>query len=536
MTSIRKRALIILIILISCAFMCGVFWMEIKEGMWHIKPTLDIEIDDIVGSYGYFDLWFPKDENKQLNADVVSICFGDENIFVFLPGGTDVKRLVYYFRDGEGNLLKRQVGNFSNPFDLGKYKVSVRYSNLPVMFIRLKDRSEYDKALETNDKQIYCYGDMRIVVDPQKAEENQWYSGYASYEGDNGLPGTMSIHGRGNLSWYNCSKRSFTLSLEKSQNLLGMGYRKKWNLIGQAYDKTLIRNTGFNTMAERLGIKYQPEMQEINLYVDDEYKGVYLLTSKVEVGKNDVNLGKNDILYNLNAPESVQYVTYTSDNWFPDGNEMPIAEIVYPKNPTDSDLEKAQTILQKVMNAIDDADSDDYLEYIDLDSWVNYYWIQEASMNFDAWGRSMYCYYNFSDGKLYMGPVWDMDITLGSPYEKEGMMFTTPEGFRVRKAGIYKGLFAHDSFRKAVDDAYYNNGVREAFKDNLSVFEDNKSEIGYDGHLNYVYYGYVASGVALDYGANSYDEECDTFLDFYSRRIEWIDSEMEKCTTHDMIK
>lgn len=524
----KKRLLIYIVLIISFTILCGIICIERKEDSVHIKPTLGLETEYIVNNYVYFDLWFPRDENKQLYADTVSLCLGDSNIFVFLPGGTNVKRLVYYLRDEYGNLLSRQVGDFRNSFNIGAYSVSVRYSNLPVMFIRLKDKSVYDMALETNDKSINCYGDMQIVADTILAKENNWYERYASHEGNSSLPGTMLIHGRGSSSWSDCPKRSFTLSLEKSQNLLGMGYRKDWNLVSQAFDRTLIRNTGFNKMAEKMGFMYQPEMQEINLYIDDEYMGVYLLTSKVKVNKNNINLDKNDMMFNLNAPESEQFVSYQSENWFPDGNDEPIAEIVYPKNPTENDLARAQEIIQRAMSAIDDSESDEYLKYLDLDSWVNYYWIQEVSMNFDAWGRSMYCYYNAMDGKLYMDPVWDMDMTLGCPYDKEGMWFDYPEGFRVRNAGIFKGLLSHDSFRNAVNKAYFDGGVKDIFRENIDVFKADKQSIGYDGYLNYLFYGYTASGVALDYGAGDYDEECSAFIDFYKKRVEWIDSEMEK--------
>lgn len=523
----KRRLSTLSVIAISLALICGAILVEKRQEKLKEKPNMNLSINQILSEYDYFDLWFPMDENKSLSFDASPIYYGDGQFNLFLPGGTDVSNLAFYIRDSEGNLLARRAADFRGGCQIGDYLILVKFSTIPTMCIELRDHDSYEYILESNDKKTDIFGDMKITVPPELAKEKGWPEEYVSREGDEGLEGTMSIHGRGNVTWYDTSKRSFSLSLEKGQNLLGMGYRKDWNLISQIYDRTLVRNMVFNNIAKAIGIDNQPEMQYVALYIDGEYKGVYLLTSKVRAGKNDISLKNEDYLFNIDAPFPEQYVTYKTKNWLPVENEGPVVEIVYPKLLSEKRRDKAQEIIQNLYDSIENDESDIYLNYIDVESMAKYYLIQEASMNLDAWGRSLYCRYDSGDGKIYMGPVWDMDLTLGHPYERAGMSFDTPEGWRIRNEGIYKGLFEHESFKKAVWDAYYHGGVREALYDAVDEFSSYAQYVGIDGERNYSMYGWDALKMTLGFGGDGYLEECHKLMEFYQKRIDWIDAQME---------
>ena len=527
----RKKLYIFgsLAILIGAFVVAVLAYSEIWVKNSKIVPNLGLSADEIGANYSYFYLYMPQNENPDLPCDYNSYCFGDDNLWFFLPENIDTRTSVIYAIDEAGNVLGRFEDSLEGNLTFGSYTVRKQVANLPVMYITLEDHWLYDQMLETLDKSIVCYGDMKLYVDPQKAKENGWYSEYLSREGDFSQSSTMSIRGRGNHSWSDGDKKSFTMELEKSEDLLGMGSSKKWNLIGSCFDKTLLKNVTFNEIAANVGIEYEPKMEAIDLYIDGEYRGVYYITTKLTVSKETIDLKKGDYLYCLDRPEPDVAIPYESKFWFDDGNGSPTADIVYPSKPSSSEIEEGQEILQRFIDALETADSDEFLKYTDLDSMVAYYWVEELSMNFDGWGRSLYIWYDHTDGKMHFGPIWDMDTALGSPYDKAGMWFSEPEGWRMRNAGIYEAMFIHPEFVEAANEAYLNGGISEAFRDGIDIFYKYKEALGYDAELNYLMFGQEFGTVTLRYdGADHYDTFCDSMIDFYRQRLEWMDEELQK--------
>ena len=484
--------------------------------------------DDMILSLPYFDIIAPKGENRGLPFDVESYCLGDRYIHLVLPGDVNRKALTVYIRDSEGNYLAKRVYDMTGKVMIGPWELTADQHELPVMCFQTGDHEIYDMMNASDEKDIICDGNMQIFVSKKDMQENGWYREYLSTSEDRSKKTTASLQGRGNDSWGSNRKKSYTLRLGKAQNLLGMGKNKSWNLIGNAYDKSLIKNLVFNELSERSGIEYQPQMRNIVLYVDGRYEGVYTLTTKVSVDRNRVDLKKGDLFYKMDPPEADQPIRYESKTWFEDGLPYPLADLKYPENASPETIEEASSVLQRFIDAVEDPSCPDIEEVADIDSLIRYYWIEEASMNFDAWQRSVYMYYSRSDGKIHMGPVWDMDRSLGSPYDKQGMLFDTPQGWRVRNAGWYSMLFENDGFRKQVADTYFNGGIREELLDGISLFEEKKNRMGEDGRLNYLFFAHANDIGAPDiFGdAPDYDSYCDRMIGFYRERVEWIDKAM----------
>ena len=530
---------------------------EKKSQALRVRLTLEYTDEQILAG-GYFDILASADENRHLPSDVISYSLGDGFIHLVLPGQVNDNAVVCYIRDENGAYLARRVYDFTNPVMIGDWQVVLDRSTIPTLYFEADEPGKFDKMCESPVGQEICYGNMQIYVDPETAEKCGWYTEYISLESDFSTPFTASLQGRGQSSFSCDSKKSFTLRLEKGMSLLGMPKADAFNLVGNAYDPSLIKNVTFNKLAEEVGIKYQPQMQNINLYVDGIYQGVYTLTTKVTVAKSRVNLSKGDYLYKMDSPTQLQPLLYSSKTWFEDGLSYPVADLLYPENASDEELCKAQEKLQEMIDAmecgyesenglsyekdlkcdaedVNAAEAEKYpdaaegvklSEVVDLDSLARYYWVEEASMNFDAWQRSVYIYYDHKDKKMHFGPVWDMDLTLGSPYEKEGMTFTEPYGFKVRNAGYYKALFENSEFTEAVRDVYENGGVREALIGLREEFFRQKESLGEDAYLNWTMFGHANMGTTLMYG-ESFDEYCDNMIRFYEERINWLDEAMK---------
>ena len=103
----------------------------------------------------------------------------------------------------------------------------------------------------------------------------------------------LTVKGRGHSS-FTMAKYSIKLKFEQKQSLFGMPEDKEWDLISNQRDKTMLRNYFTYQLANSLQDDYSPRNQFVELYLNRNYKGVYLLVEHVKVAKHRVNISKND--------------------------------------------------------------------------------------------------------------------------------------------------------------------------------------------------------------------------------------------------
>ncbi len=512
----------------SVLLILGFFYLEEYAKSRKQIPTTGITLE-AVGDIGDFWITVPAAENGGLSCDINGVSFEDDNtIYLILPKDVNDGELVYYLRDTYNNHVTRVVSNFNDgEVIIADRKIEAVKSELPIMFIEGNDDyGTFQELLKAEDKQTYFYGDMYLSVSKEDARKNNWVTSFATKEYNKDIPETMSLHARGNGTWAGGRKKPFALRLERAEDLLGMGKNKKWNLLANSQDKTLLRNDVFFQLAQNIGMEFVPQAENVVLYVDGNYQGVYLLTTKVAVDKNRVNLSVGDFLINWGAPNPAQILYYDSDTWFMDSEiPKPHAELVWPEE--DTDLDSKQEIIQKFISTIENTKSSEYLNYMDMKSMVQYYWVQEISMNYDAFFRSTYSYYRQKTGKLYMGPIWDMDLTLGTIKPKLGVSFSEPEGWKVRQLSWYAPLFEHEEFREAVREAYFEGGIRDEMLRLIDVMEAEKERLSVDGEMNFRYWTNEIVQNTLQYDDKTYVGQTDEVIDFYRKRIEWIDEQMK---------
>ena len=517
-----------LLVIVSMLLLLAVFGYEkYAEGI-KARPTLGIAIEDIE-SIGDYWVTVPAEENRGLVCDVSGVQFENDNtVYLILPGDIESSHLVYYIRDGYDNYVTRVVSDFdAGEVAIGNKKIELVKSELPVMFVEVDDYHEFREFLNNTNKENPCYGDMYLSVSQKDAEENLWAEEFISKNYDDNTPKSMYLNARGNGTWAGPHKKPFSLILEHSEDLLGMGKNKKWNLLANSQDKTLLRNHIFLQLARNIGMDYVPSDENVTLYVNGWYQGVYEMTTKVGVSKNRIPLSHGDFLINWGAPNPERSINYESTSWFIDGAlSQPYAELEWPKE--DTDIEEKQKIVQRFISSIEDTSSDEYLNYMDMESMVQYYWVQEASMNYDAAFRSTYSYYKKSTDKIYMGPIWDMDLTLGVIKPKQGISFQEPEGWKLRNMSWYVPLFQHKEFRDAVKTAYFEGGIREELFALVDTFEQEKEQLSVDGEMNFRYWSDEIVQYPIQYSDDTYEGQVDEVIEFYKKRIAWIDEQMQK--------
>lgn len=259
-----------------------------------------------------------------------------------------------------------------------------------------------------------------------------------------------NIRCRGNSS-YGLEKLSYTIKLDKKMNLLGIatGEHKQYALIANHYDKTLVRNQFVYTLGQEVynNMAFTPHCKQVNLFINDKYMGVYLLCERIKINKKLVNVkdvsecpsfdkggwivevnGYQDEIYNWLTPRGVSFSLKDPDDY--------------------SGWEQIKDYINNVEDVLFNDDiwldkNKGYSKYLDIDSFIDWYIIEELTKNTDCWWSSVFMYFDSKDNKLHMGPLWDFDVALGNCGYNDSLL---PEGFWVKGALWFARLFNDDSF------------------------------------------------------------------------------------------
>ena len=236
------------------------------------------------------------------------------------------------------------------------------------------------------------------------------------YDGDGRLWHTgdlESVRGRGNATWL-WEKKPYSLTLDSPADLLGMGEAEEWILLSNAPDPSHLRNKIAYDLAAEVGLAYSPECQWVDLYLNGEYAGLYLLTERNEIHPQRISVGAENFLVSMELEERLQKQKYPYIK-----TERGTVLRIHQSDLLHSSIRQ---IWESAENAIFAEDGKDpvsekaWTELIDLDSWAKKYLLEEILGNYDAGSVSQYFYYDKASGKIQAGPVWDMDTSMGGDF------------------------------------------------------------------------------------------------------------------------
>lgn len=252
------------------------------------------------------------------------------------------------------------------------------------------------------------------------------------------------------------AKRPYNIKLSSKQNVLGMGKGKKWCLLANMYDKSLMRNRLAFDFARALGMQYTPDCRMVDVWVDGQYRGSYMLCEPVEAKENrvEINPENGDYLLEREASRYEEGATYIVTNRYQLRFVMGEPEELTAEQKTD-----LMNKLDQVETAIATKNLDTIKQYIDVQSFVDMYIVEEFFKNVDADYSSVRFY--FKDGTLYAGPVWDYDLSSGNcsktdyyNYNNLGGSGKSSEGFYADNSIWYRYLFQCEAFKTLVKQRY----------------------------------------------------------------------------------
>ena len=242
---------------------------------------------------------------------------------------------------------------------------------------------------------------------------------------------TMRIKGRGNSTW-DFPKKPYRIKFDERQSLLGMAPAKDYVLLAEYNDKSLIRNYLAQYFSTLLNFDYTLETRFVNLFLNGQYNGIYLLTEQVEVDKNRLNIDESSdvnggFLIEMETNDRIWQEGQEDLNWVKVDNYNYVI-----KSPDMEELEPAQVapkinFIKNTLNRfIQSIGEGTYESYMDMDQFVDYFILSELFKQVDVGYSSVYIHKD-KNGLLKMGPAWDFDISSGNgDYYESG-----PEGYWV---------------------------------------------------------------------------------------------------------
>ena len=451
-----------------------------------IKGSADQEFPDAIKNPDFhFRISFLSSSGAY--ADVLKFPgYPDQPYYLFLPADCSRNQLRITFsetwlkingcsvKNGDTTDLFQQDGAYSIETPNGEFSLQVVSSaHLPSVFISTETGTlnavHADKAHK--EPAVFTLADQNNIV----LED---------------VPLTY-IKGRGNTSWRSNEKKSYNIKFESAVDLFGMRKAKKWVLTSNNIDPTLMRNAIAYTAAKYTVLPYTVDFVFVDLYINGIYRGNYMLSEKIEIGENRININdleKDNKKSNPKADLSdfaqvKETINGNRISWYDLPNDPTditggyLLEYEYPDQfdtePCSFMTKTGQCLIvhspeyasknemlyvsslywdfEEALLAKDGINKKgkSFTDYVDMDSFIDGLLLYEFTEDADRGHTSWYIYVPQGEEIFHMGPVWDFDIGMDVPDEQLRCISSFAKSY---VNGIGKGnditfldlLFAHN--------------------------------------------------------------------------------------------
>ena len=368
----------------------------------------------------------------------------------------------------------------------------------------------------------------------------------------NDFDGSITIERRGNSSqWQGKTPYRFETVDDEGDNsnveLLGMPAENDWVLYAPWQDKTMIRNVLTYQLSNEMG-RYASRSRHVELYLNDEYRGIYVLMEKIKRDGNRVDISK------LN-PDEITGDDVTGGyilkfDWFNTGDniggfESEFDDMIYNYHyPKPSDIVPEQeAYIQDYINGFETImmgtdytnDSTGYPSMMNVESFVDFILLQELAKNVDAYRLSTYIYKDKEsvDNRLIAGPVWDINhgfgnCDYGETWEVDNWLLEfNPEGGDQMAfwwellwedlAFQHKAAVRYTELRQTIFSEEHIYSIIDSVADYLGPAVD-RNFARWPLLGNYIWPNY--------YVFDTYEEEIDYLKSWTAQRLAWMDSDI----------
>ena len=377
-----------------------------------------------------------------------------------------------------------------------------------------KIETENHAAIES--KEIY----VNATLDIENADEYN----------DSNL--SLGIRGRGNYSWSGTEKKSYRIKFDSKYQPVGQGKGKckSWTLLAVHCDKSLLRTDAAFYFASKLNnLPFTSSSSFVELYLNDEYQGVYQLCDQIQVNKYRVDIDdtgdEEDIGYLIeldkNASEDVIY------------SNRGLSFEVKSDYQNQAQLNYITNYINQCETAIYSKDQESISNLIDIPSMVDAYIVEELTKNLDVGWGSFY-YTKPKGGKLSFGPVWDFDLSSGNADSDTGdFKFSSYRYTYVGNSYFKSYMQQHTWYLQLRKTTWFNDLIKNRWKEVKGYAFDMVNHIDYmrdtyskEFNHNFEKWDIFDQRINREPGTimaiKSFDEQVDYLIDWFNNRIEWL--------------
>ena len=344
-------------------------------------------------------------------------------------------------------------------------------------------------------------------------------------------PGTTRERGNASRSF---PKKPYRIKFDKKQHVLDAPAKaKKWTLINNYGDKTLMRNLLAFELSRRLGMPYTPYGTAVDVLLNGEYKGCYQLCDQIQVHKDRVNIEEMTPADNegsaLTGGYFVEIDAYADqeESWFRSNNRNPVAI----KSPEEDSITTQQ---RNYIRAFFNKMESEWETYLDLNTFLRHFLVGELSGNTDTYW-SVFMYKQRDDDMMYTGPVWDFDLAFNN--DNRTYPVNNKSDYIYRSGGSCTG-----SMKSFVDKIVVNNNAAKAqmldiwdearqgglTEKNLVAFIDSlETALQESQRLNFIRWPIINQYVHQNPRLwGSFQAEVENVRTFMKERIAWMDKRL----------
>ncbi|GHU82162.1 hypothetical protein AGMMS50284_3600 [Clostridia bacterium] len=398
---------------------------------------------------------------------------------LYIPAGVKLTKVPVYHKYSNLSINAANVTSGSN----------VNFSDLTADYVLTGDVTGVLKVYQSASPSVYLKTEKNVSY-INATKENKDSGAFLSIKANGKTDQSLvlsQIKGRGTASWDASAqvfgKYAYNIKLDSAEKVFGMTKSKKWCLLANNTDESLVRNMTAFGLAAQLGLDFSPQFTTIDLYDNSEYLGNYLITEKIDVGKNnllkitdldDANVKANPTI-NIEEQERVttpnlNYINFPNnpaditggyvlefelDERYDDsicgfisnqGQQVALKAPEYISYNEASYISGFFNEAEKAIysaNGINPDTGKHFSEYIDVESFAKMYLLQELTETVDAGAASYYIYKESDtagDGKLHAAPVWDYEWSMGQ--NNSGKVINKDSGNLILKPDNYSQWWA----------------------------------------------------------------------------------------------
>ena len=316
----------------------------------------------------------------------------------------------------------------------------------------------------------------------------------------------LTIRGRGNSTW-KYPKKPYTIKFEQKQEFIGMKKAKKWVLLANYLDRTLIRNATALEIARRTNLDWVSSGKFVEVFLNRKFLGNYFACEKIQINESRLNINEDSYLLDFDKHYDEDFKFITSIKKLP-------VNIKNPNSPSQEQIEYITAFIDTIECILYEECRNLAIEnYLDLQSFADYLIVYELTENTEPkHPKSVYMYKD--SGLLKAGPVWDFDW---GTYIEEKV-----NGWRINKALWFNGLLSNQTFIEKIQEewAQYKKDLEQIpqFIDSLADYIKESND------RNIAIWPIDIQSPSFPDKDKSFDEAISMMKQAYSMRIAKLDS------------